>query len=77
MCAATGAAVVGYNSLAETGPIAWRSPADWQRLHLLEGAVEPEQDRGELLVTNLRNRLFPLVRYRTGDLATVEEPGSP
>jgi hypothetical protein len=39
---------------------------------VLEGAVEVEEQKGELLVTNLRNTLFPLVRYHTGDLARLE-----
>jgi len=68
----TGAAVVDYYSLAETGPVAWRCTAGTGRLHLLEGAVEVEEQNGELLLTNLRNRLFPLVRYHTGDLARLE-----
>lgn len=68
---ATGARVVDYYSMAETGPIAWRCGEGV--LHALDGAVELERDRGELLVTNLRNRLFPLVRYRTGDLGEVDE----
>lgn len=68
----TGAAVVDYYSMAETGPIAWRCErAD--AFHVLHGAVELEVDAGELVVTNLRNRLFPLVRWRTGDLGEVTD----
>jgi len=67
----TGAAVVDYYSLAETGPVAWRCRDGV--LHVLEPAVVVESVAGELLVTNLRNPLFPLIRYATGDLAGVEE----
>lgn len=71
---ATGASVVDYFSLAETGPIAWRCRAGV--FHVLEPAVIAETTRdGELLVTNLRNPLFPLIRYVTGDLASVEDAG--
>lgn len=66
---ATGAHVVDYYSMAETGPIAWKCVHG--RFHVLEGAVEVESVAGEILVTNLRNPFFPLVRYHTGDLATV------
>jgi phenylacetate-CoA ligase len=68
--AATGAAVVDYLSMAETGPLAWKCPRSG-RFHALEGAAELESVDGELLVTNLRNRQYPLVRYATGDLARV------
>lgn len=73
---ATGAAVVDYYSLAETGPIAWKC-RDGRR-HVLEPAAIAETDRatGEMLVTNLRNALFPLLRYATGDLARVEDAGA-
>ncbi len=72
--ALTGAAVVDYYSLAETGPVAWRCRED--RLHVLEPAVIAENTPdGELVVTNLRNTFFPLIRYATGDLAIVEEAG--
>lgn len=74
---ATGAAVIDYYSMAETGPIGWRCPADRARFHVVSGAVEVESAGGELLVTNLRNHLFPLIRYRTGDLARVEEDPAP
>lgn len=71
---ATGAVVVDYYSMAETGPIAWRCREG--RFHVVEGAVEVENAGEELLVTNLRNPLFPLIRYHTGDLARVEARSS-
>jgi phenylacetate-CoA ligase len=66
----TSATVVDTWSMAEMGPVAWRCPRS-RRWHLLECAVEAESVARELLVTNLRNSLFPLIRYRTGDLGEV------
>ncbi len=48
------------------------------RLHPLEGAVEPNRiGAGCSSPTCAIASCPPLVRYRTGDLASVEEPGSP
>jgi phenylacetate-CoA ligase len=44
---------------------------------VLSAACILESQGGELLVTNLRNRVFPLVRYRTGDLGAVEPGDEP
>ena len=69
--ARTGARVVDCYSIAETGPLAWRCGAG-RPFHLLGSAAHVETDSaGEILVTNLRNPLFPLVRYRTGDLGEI------
>ncbi|MCC6809114.1 MAG: hypothetical protein IT381_16925 [Deltaproteobacteria bacterium] len=65
----TGAVVVDYYSLAETGPIAHRCTRG--NFHVLSAAAIVEAVAGEVVVTNLRNRLFPLVRYRTGDLGAL------
>lgn len=78
IAAATGAAVVDVWSMAETGPLAWRCGMDAEdRFHVLDAAAAVESVDGELVVTNLRNRLFPLVRYRTGDLGEIEHVGGP
>jgi phenylacetate-CoA ligase len=37
------------------------------------GEVQPFGERGELVVTHLEKEACPLVRYRTGDLATWEQ----
>lgn len=66
----TGATVVDYYSLAETGPLAYRCSSGG--FHVLSSSVV-EVDAGEIVITNLRNRLFPLVRYRTGDLGVLEQ----
>ncbi len=76
LAAATGARVVDSYSLAETGPVGWSCAPGSGRFHLLTPAAVLEEVEGELLLTNLRNRLFPLIRYRTGDLGVVlPEPG--
>ncbi|MBI3099241.1 MAG: phenylacetate--CoA ligase family protein [Planctomycetes bacterium] len=67
----TGARVIDCYSLAETGPLAFRCGPD-RSFHLLGAAAVLETDvHGEILVTNLRNPFFPLVRYRTGDLGRI------
>ena len=71
LAAATGARVVDSYSLAETGPVGWSCAPGSGRFHLLTPAAVLEEVEGELLLTNLRNTLFPLVRYRTGDLGVV------
>lgn len=72
----TGAVVVEYYSMAETGPIAWRCPAAG-RFHVLSPACVLESVGDEIVLTNLRNRLFPLIRYRTGDLGEVRPDDGP
>lgn len=69
----TGARVVDCYSIAEAGPLGWRC-GPGRPFHLLGSAAHVETDAaGEILVTNLRNPYFPLVRYRTGDLGRIEE----
>jgi phenylacetate-CoA ligase len=75
----TRAAVLEYYSAAETGPIGVACPLG-RGFHVLtpaalvEDAPVPGAQDGarELLVTNLRNRRFPLIRYALGDLGRVE-----
>jgi phenylacetate-CoA ligase len=69
--ALTGATVVDYYSLAETGPVGFRCKRG--RFHVLHAGSVVEAVQGEIVITNLRNRLFPLVRYQTGDLGTVTD----
>ncbi len=42
-----------------------------------DGSPAPEAGTGDMLLTNLHNRIMPIVRYRTGDVATaLREPES-
>lgn len=69
----TGAQVVDYYSMAETGPLGWSCEPGSGRFHTLLPAAVLEESAGEIVVTNIRNRLFPLVRYRTGDAGAVRQ----
>lgn len=76
---AWGARVIDHHGLTETGPLSfecWENPGF---LHLNEaeficevvdsaGALVPDGQRGELVVTNLGRTASPVIRYRTGDI---------
>ncbi len=70
-----GCRVVDRYGLAELGIAAYE--LDGPGLRILESEVWPENrpsgdpDAPELVLTGLRNRLMPLIRYATGDLGTV------
>lgn len=78
--------VSAYGS-TETNSLAL--PCRHGRLHLAEDrylfeVIDPETRapiddgrRGELVLTSLRSRAMPLLRYRTGDLVTVEAGACP
>ncbi|CAG9218986.1 Phenylacetate-coenzyme A ligase [Paraburkholderia tropica] len=73
-------------SLSECLPVARTFPGDGDRkgVHVFDellyaevidpdsGAVLPDGERGELVLTHLKKELQPLVRYRTGDLTVLE-----
>ena len=73
---AFGARVVDRYGLAEFGVIAYQF-GDGDRLDVLdsEAWIEPvatdEDGLASLVVAGLRNRLMPLIRYETGDLAEI------
>ncbi|MBI5597057.1 MAG: phenylacetate--CoA ligase family protein [Elusimicrobia bacterium] len=79
---ATGAVVIDWYSLVETGPIGYACPRG-NGFHQLPhdihlevvdrlGRPAPEGERGEVVVTGGRNPYAPLLRYRTGDSACLE-----
>ncbi len=76
--AAFGAPVYNNYGSREFGPLAMECPAR-EGLHLNEGAYWFEflpvaDGLFEIVVTDLKNEVMPLIRYRTGDLAQGE-PG--
>jgi len=68
-----GAPVFNNYGSREFGPLAMECPAH-EGLHLLEGTYLFEflpvaEGLSEIIVTDLKNDVMPLIRYRTGDLA--------
>jgi phenylacetate-CoA ligase len=73
-----GCRVVDRYGLAEFGVVAYQMDGDPAALRVYDGLVWPEVTaEGELVLTGLTNRMMPLIRYRTGDLAklTVRDHG--
>jgi phenylacetate-CoA ligase len=75
--------VVDMYSLNETGPIAYSCPHDPQKFHILPhdifveildecGAPLPAGEHGRIAVTGGRNPYLPLLRYLTGDRASMQ-----
>ncbi|MPW04346.1 phenylacetate--CoA ligase family protein [Paraburkholderia sp. CNPSo 3155] len=77
--------VINRYGLAELGVMAYELDGHQNGFQILESEGWPENrpvpsdagdgadGRNELVFTGFRNRLMPLIRYATGDLATVEE----
>jgi phenylacetate-CoA ligase len=66
--------VIDRYGLAEFGVVAYQMDADSSALRVYDGFVWPETTgEGEIVLTGLTNRMMPLIRYRTGDLATLTE----
>jgi len=70
--------VVDRYGLAELGVMAYELNGHEEGLQVLESEGWPESrpaDTGghELVLTGFRNRLMPLIRYATGDMARVEQ----
>jgi len=71
--------VVDRYGLAELGVMAYELDGEQGGFQVLESEGWPESravdDAHELVLTGFRNRLMPLIRYATGDLARVMESG--
>ncbi|MCA8101668.1 phenylacetate--CoA ligase family protein [Burkholderia contaminans] len=71
--------VVDRYGLAELGVMAYELDGHEGGFQVLESEGWPESrvvdGAHELVLTGFRNRLMPLIRYATGDLARVEEKG--
>lgn len=72
---AIGCKVINRYGNAEFGAVA-QSANDPQMLRIVDGVVFPEyfviQGYSEIVLTTLVGRAMPLIRYRTGDLGTIE-----
>jgi len=86
-----GCEVIDRYGLAEIGVVAYQTdpqrpqmqvfdPLAWPETIAAEGGVDvPETDganNGELVFTALKNRMMPLIRYRSGDMASLRETPS-
>jgi phenylacetate-CoA ligase len=80
--------VINRYGLAEAGVVAYQTdardvamlvfdPFCWPEIAAADGLdgtpVDDHAAGGELVVTTIRNRMMPLIRYRTGDLAVLDE----
>ncbi|WP_135228608.1 phenylacetate--CoA ligase family protein [Deinococcus fonticola] len=81
--AALGCTALDCFASSEAGLMALETPAkdglrvldDWVYLEVIDpetGAVLPDGERGELVVTHLTKEAMPLLRFRTGDLTRLE-----
>jgi phenylacetate-CoA ligase len=75
-----GCPVIDLYSMNESGPLAARDPGDtwrWLRPDILLELLGPEDQpvadgaRGEITLTGGNNPYLPLLRYRTGDFASI------
>ena len=65
--------VIDRYGLAESGIVAYQMPKQ-VNLSVIDFHTFVEvADNGEILVTNLNNKIMPLIRYRTGDFCENEE----
>lgn len=80
--------VFDHHGMTETGPVSFQCPEKPGSLHINDASYLAEVldrktaqpvrfgSRGELVLTTLRRIGSPLIRYRTGDLVELAEPGT-
>lgn len=59
---------------AEAGIIAFECP-EGKNMHICMENVYVEDEEGEIIVTNMLSRSFPIIRYRLGDYVTFADAG--
>jgi len=75
--------IIDIYSSNETGPIAYSCPENPENYHILpndiyieiidkNGWILPEGEIGEIVFTGGRNPFLPLLRYKTGDSASLD-----
>ncbi len=64
------------NECVETkdGPVLWEDHFYPEIIDPVTGAVLPDGERGELVLTSLTKEAFPVIRYRTRDLTALLPP---
>lgn len=70
---AFGKPIISEYGAAETGIIAFECPEGNMHINM-EGVIVEESD-GEIIVTNLHSRSFPIIRYRLGDYIRLAPEG--
>lgn len=70
---AFGAKIISEYGAAESGLIAYECP-ECGNMHINMENVIVEESEGEIVVTNLLSRSFPIIRYKLGDSIKLAEP---
>lgn len=68
---AFGLNIISEYGSAESGIIAFECPEG--NMHIVMENVVVEEENGEILVTNLLSRSFPVIRYRLGDIIELAD----
>jgi len=69
---AFGKKIIGEYGAAEAGVIAFECPHG--NLHINMEGVIVEEEEGEIIITNLIARSFPVIRYKLGDYIALKDP---
>jgi len=69
---AFGCDIINRYGLAEAGVIAYQTGKNSEELFLFDHMVYAESVLDEIVITNLKNKIMPLLRYKTGDLGDVK-----
>lgn len=75
-CQAFGMKIVSEYGAAEAGLIAFECPEGSMHINVEDVILEVDDD-GEVVVTNLLSRSFPIIRYRLGDVVSLSDRTCP